>query len=149
VIIPSAEINFFGSVVHGIESIANANGYNVLIYQSNETLESEIKGIETFLSARVDGILVSIAKQTTDFSHFITARNAGVPIIFFDRSKDDLGIHSVVIDDMKGAYLATSHLIEQGYKRIAHVSGPQHLCPFILLYDSYDLYFGKSISFHI
>src|SRR5690349_15122632 len=62
VIIPSAEINFFGSVVHGIESIANKSGYNIIMYQSNESMEQEAKGIEAFLSIRVDGILVSIAK---------------------------------------------------------------------------------------
>src|SRR5580765_7919919 len=49
VIIPSAEMNFFGSVVHGIETVANAHGYNILIYQSNESYEHEVKGIETFL----------------------------------------------------------------------------------------------------
>jgi LacI family transcriptional regulator len=127
VIIPSAEINFFGSVVHGIENLANENGYSVLIYQSNELPASEVKGIETFLSARVDGILVSIAKQTADFSHFLMAKDSGIPIVFFDRSKDALGIHSVVIDDYKGGYIATKHLIDQGYKKVAHISGPQHL----------------------
>ncbi len=127
VIIPSAEISFFGSVVHGIENGANKSGYNVLIYQSNELYESEVKGIETFLSARVDGIMVSIAKQTEAFTHFLSAKATGIPMVFFDRSKDELGIHSVVINDYKGAYLATTHLIEQGYNNIAHISGPQHL----------------------
>jgi LacI family transcriptional regulator len=127
VIVPSAEINFFGSVVHGIESIANANGYNVLIYQSNESYEQEVKGIETFLTARVDGMLVSIAKNTHDFSHFIEVRKRGIPIAFFDRDNDEIGIPSVVVDDYNGAYNATSHLIQQGYKRIAHISGPEHL----------------------
>lgn len=69
-IIPSAEINFFGSVVHGIENMANKNGYNVLIYQSNESWEHEKKGIETFLNARVDGIMVSMAKEKNDYTHF-------------------------------------------------------------------------------
>jgi LacI family transcriptional regulator len=127
VIIPSAEINFFGSVVHGIETLASENGYNVLIYQTNELTASEIKGIETFLSARVDGILVSISKQTKQFEHFLMAQKTGTPIVFFDRAKDHLGIHAVVINDFKGGYLATKHLLEQGYKRIAHISGPQHL----------------------
>lgn len=127
VIIPSAEINFFGSVVHGIESMANKSGYNILIYQSNEEREYEAKGIETFLSARVDGILVSIAKNTTEYSHFVAAKASNIPIIFFDRANNDLGIHSVVIDDYKGAFIATTHLIEQDYKRIAHISGPPHL----------------------
>ena len=127
VIIPSAEINFFGSVVHGIESIANTHGYNVLLYQSNETKDYEEKGLETFLSARVDGILVSIAKGTHDFSHFREIKNRGVPIVFFDRANDNLGIDSVVIDDYKGAFGATKHLITQGYQRIAHIAGPAHL----------------------
>lgn len=127
VIIPSAEINFFGSVVHGIESVANSNGYNVLLYQSNETREYEQKGLETFLSARVDGIIVSIAKGTVDHSHFLEIKKRGIPIVFFDRTNDLLKIDSVVIDDGKGAYLATEHLIKQGYKKIAHIAGPSHL----------------------
>jgi LacI family transcriptional regulator len=127
VIIPSAEINFFGSVVHGIESMANQHGYNVLIYQSNESWEHEQKGIETFLNARVDGILVSLAKEKNDYSHFLNAKKAKMPIVFFDRAIDELAIDSIVIDDRKGAFIATTHLIEQGYQRIAHISGPQHI----------------------
>lgn len=127
VIIPSAEINFFGSVVHGIESLANVHGYNVLIYQSNESSEQEQKGIETFLNARVDGIMVSMAKETNDYSHFLDAKKTRVPLIFFDRANDELQIDSVVIDDRKGGFLATQHLIGQGYKRIAHIAGPQHI----------------------
>lgn len=127
VMIPSAEINFFGSVVHGIESFANIEGYNVLIFQTNEQRDYEVKGLETFLSARVDGILASISKETDDYSHYAEMKKRGIPIVFFDRSNDDLGISSVVIDDFKGAYIATDHLIKQGYKRIAHISGPPHM----------------------
>ena len=127
VIIPIAEINFFVSVFHGIESIENKSGYNILIDQSNESSEHEAKGIETFLSARVDGIMVSIAKDTKEYSHFIAAKKSNIPILFFDRANINLGIQSVLIDDYKGAFIATTHLIEQGYKRIAHISGPPHL----------------------
>lgn len=127
VIIPSAEINFFGSVVHGIESVANLNGYNVLLYQSNESREHEERGLESFLTARVDGILISLAKDTTNYTHLKEVKSRGIPIVFFDRVNDDLGIDSVVIDDYKGAYMATEHLISKGYKRIAHISGPRHL----------------------
>ncbi|SFE77537.1 transcriptional regulator, LacI family [Chitinophaga sp. CF118] len=137
VIIPSAEINFFGSVVHGIESMANKHGYSVLIYQSNELPEYEIKGIETFLSSRVDGILASIAKETTDFSHYLEIKERGVPLVFFDRANDSLNIPSVVINDYKGAYIATEHLIRQGYKRIAHIAGQQHLKIFKDRLDGY------------
>ncbi len=127
VIIPSVEINFFGSVVHGIESIANLNGYNVLIYQSDEDMCHEAKGIETFLSARVDGILASIAKNTLDFSHFLEVKARKIPLVIFDRINDKLDLPSVGIDDFKGAFLATEHLIKQGYRRIAHISASQHV----------------------
>ena len=127
VIIPSAEINFFGSVIHGIESIANTAGYNILIYQSNESPEYEIRAIESFIGAKVDGILASVAKETVDFTHFAALKNRGIPLVFFDRTNQSLNIPSVVVDDFKGGYLATEHLINQGYKRIAHIAGQQHL----------------------
>ena len=127
VIIPSAEINFFGRVVHGIESKASLSGYNVIIFQSNELRDYEVRGIETLLSARVDGIMVSIAKDTAEYSHFLLAKNSKTPIVFFDRVNDDLGINSVTVNDNHGAYLATQHLIDQGYRRIAHISGPHHM----------------------
>lgn len=127
VLIPTAEHIFFGSVIHGITNLANRNGYDVLIYQSNETEEYEIKGINAFISARVDGILVSIAKHTKNYSHFKKAQHENIPIAFFDRNNDDLGIPSVVIDDYLGAFKATESLIHNGYKRIAHISGPQHI----------------------
>ena len=127
VIIPSAQMNFFGSVVHGIQTLANTNGYSILLYQTEESTELEIKAIEAFLGARVDGILVSIAKGTTDFSHFLELKRRKVPLVFFDRTNDMLDVPSVIIDDYKGGYCATEHLIKQGYKNIAHVSGQQHL----------------------
>jgi len=125
VIIPSARINFFGSVVHGIETLASEFGYHTIIYQSEETAEFEIKAIEAFLGARVDGILASLAKGAIDFSHYEDLKKRNVPLVLFDRSNDSLNIPSVVIDDYKGGYLATEHLISQGYKRIAHLAGPQ------------------------
>jgi LacI family transcriptional regulator len=130
VIIPSAEINFFGSVVHGIEKVANENDYNVLLYQSSELEEIEKKGVGTFLRSRVDGVLASISKETTNLAHFREIKRRGVPLVLFDRVDDDLEVPSVVIDDFNGAYKATQHLIDGGCKKVAHVTGPQHVAIF-------------------
>jgi LacI family transcriptional regulator len=127
VIIPSAEINFFGSVVHGIERIANENNYNVLIYQSNETYEYEKKGVQAFLQSQVDGVLASISKESMNLDHYSEIKRRGVPLILFDRASDELGVSSVVVDDYAGAFEATKHLIEQGCRRIAHIGGQQHV----------------------
>jgi LacI family transcriptional regulator len=130
VLIPTAEHIFFGSVIHGISNAASMNGYEVLIYQSNESEQFEKKGINAFLSARVDGILASIAKDTKDFSHFSYVKEKNVPIAFFDRFNDSLGISSVCIDDYRGAFLAVESLVKEGYKSIAYISGPLHIKTF-------------------
>lgn len=130
VIIPSAEINFFGSVVHGIEKVANENNYNVLIYQTNELYEFEKKGVQTFLRSQVDGVLASISKETINLDHYNEIKRRGVPLILFDRANDALDVSSVVVNDYAGAFAATKHLIEQGCKRIAHIGGQQHVSIF-------------------
>ncbi|HVF95682.1 MAG TPA: LacI family DNA-binding transcriptional regulator [Flavisolibacter sp.] len=127
VIIPSAEINFFGAVVHGIEKVASEKGYNVLLYQSNELLDFEKRGIATFLRSRVEGVFASLSKETTELDHFKSLKKRGVPLLLFDRASDDLGVPSIVIDDYKGAYMATTHLLSQGCRCVAHIAGPQHI----------------------
>ncbi|WP_207429846.1 LacI family DNA-binding transcriptional regulator [Sabulibacter ruber] len=127
ILIPSTDIGFFGAVVHGIEKIARSNGYNILLFQSSETGEYEVEGVETLLQTSVDGIIASIAKDTSNLDHFYDVKRRKVPLVMFDRVKDELTSPSVVVDDYKGAFMATEHLIQKGYKRIAHISGPQHI----------------------
>ena len=127
VIIPSAEINFFGSVVHGIEKVANENDYSVLIYQTNELYEYEKRGVQTFLRAQVAGVIASISKETINLDHYSEIKKRGVPLILFDRVSDLLNVSSVQVNDYAGAFAATKHLIEQGCKRIAHIGGQQHV----------------------
>ncbi|MGV3538646.1 MAG: LacI family DNA-binding transcriptional regulator [Rufibacter sp.] len=127
IIIPSSDIGFFGAVVHGIEKVARSNGYNMLLFQSHETGEYEVEGVETLLQTSVDGIIASIAKDTPNLDHFLDVKKRKVPLVLFDRVKDELNSPSVVVDDYKGAFMATEHLIQQGYTRIAHISGPQHI----------------------
>jgi len=130
VMIPSAEINFFGSVVHGIEKVASSMDYSVLMFQSNELVDFEKKGVHTFLRSRVDGVLASLSKETKNTEHFLQIKKRGIPLILFDRANDELGVPSVVINDYQGAYNATKHLIEQGCTRIAHIGGQQHVAIF-------------------
>lgn len=129
-IIPSAEINFFGSVVHGIEKIATENAYNVLIFQSNELYEYEKRGVQTFLRAQVAGVLASISKETINLDHYRELNARGIPLIFFDRVDDSLDVPSIMVNDYAGAFKATKHLIEQGCRRIAHIGGQQHVTIF-------------------
>ena len=130
VLVPHIQGHFFPEVVHGITVAASKAGYQVLICQSNEDVQQERQHLELFLNAQVEGILVSMAKTTQDFSHFEQVRAQQVPLVFFDRVVEGFEgeqVRAVVLDDYRGAYQAVAHLIEQGCQRIAHLCGPLHL----------------------
>lgn len=126
VIVPNLHVSFFSSVVSGIENIMNENGYNILLYQSNESKKHEANGIETFLQSRVDGIISSVTTETSE-DVYNEIKNRNLPLIFFDRELSDLNVSSVLIDDYKGGFIATEHLIQQGYKNILHITAHQDI----------------------
>jgi DNA-binding LacI/PurR family transcriptional regulator len=127
VIVPEIVHYFFSTVISGIEDLAYDSGYQVMFCQSNESYEREVKAVETLLSSRVDGILVSVSKATGNFEHLLKIREAGLPLVFFDRICDEIDSDRVIVDDEAGAYEAVRHLIETGRRKIIHLSGPQNL----------------------
>lgn len=120
IIVPTVDRTFFASIVRGIEEIANKANYKVMICQSYDLFEKEVTAVEALLNAQVDGIIVSIAKTTTNFDHFRGVQEKGIPLILFDRTTDELAVSQVIIDDYMGAYKTVEHLIQQGCRRIAH-----------------------------
>lgn len=127
VIIPEIVHFFFSSVISGIEDVAYDAGFNVIICQSNERYDREVANTKTLLANRVDGILVSVSKETKDFAHLFKIRDNDVPVVFYDRTVPGFDADQVIIDDVDAAYRATKHLIEGGCKKIAHFAGPQNL----------------------
>jgi DNA-binding LacI/PurR family transcriptional regulator len=119
--------NFFSQAINGIESIAYNRGYHVIISQSHESYEREIVNVEHLASRSVDGLLVSLSTETDQVTHFKNLHDKGFPIVFFDRITDEIETHKVVADNYKGAYDATQHLIDAGYKKIAHLTSASHL----------------------
>ena len=127
VIIPEFVNEFFPEVIMGIQSVLEPKGYQLLISQSNESADVELKNLKALETKMVDGFLVSITKETKDMEYFKHLVDNHIPIIFFNRIGKDLPISHVIIDDYKWAFLAVEHLIEQGCKRIAHLAGPESL----------------------
>ncbi|MBT1703783.1 LacI family DNA-binding transcriptional regulator [Chryseosolibacter indicus] len=127
IIVPTADRNFFGSIVRGVEEVAMNANYQVIICQTYENPAKEAAAVEALINSRVDGIITSFSKNTVNFDHFLKAKRQGIPVISFDRTNDDLDISKVLIDDFKGAYKATEHLIQQGCKRIGHFTSFQNV----------------------
>ena len=119
--------SFFSQVINGIESIAYDKGYNVIISQSNESYEREIMDLHYLSSRSVDGLIISLSTETNDLSHLQALHQKGIPIVLFDRVSNEINTHNVVVDNFKGAYDATEHLIKQGYQKIAAIANSEFL----------------------
>jgi LacI family transcriptional regulator len=127
IIIPEIVHHFFSQVISGIEVVAHNNGYSVIICQSNERFEREKQNVNTLFENRIDGLLVSITKETLSYDHFTELIDNGIPLVFFDRIAPGLEADRVIVDDFQGAYNAVEHMIQYGCKRIAHLAAPQNL----------------------
>src|SRR5882672_8958507 len=123
VIIPEIVHFFFSTVISGIEDIAYQAGYNVILAQSNESYQREVTDMKALFNSRVDGMLLSISRETTNYDHIESIISKGVPIVFYDRMYNNPETSRVIVDDYVGAKEAVEHLIEQGCQRIAHLEG--------------------------
>lgn len=125
VIIPSFQIPFYSVAVGGIHKVFSEAGYNVMTSQTNETYESELTIVNSFLRSRVDGILISFSANTNQFDHIIRVAERDLPVVMFNRIAADIDLPSVTVDDYKGAYNAIDYLIKRGGRNIAYISGPR------------------------
>ena len=122
VIVPRLNSYFMSTVIAGMEKVANDEGYNLIITQSSESATKEIASARTMFNNRVDGLLVSLAYDNDEVAHFDVFSKKNIPLIFFDRVIDNKNCVNVLIDNRKAAYEATKHLIDQGCKRIVHIT---------------------------
>jgi LacI family transcriptional regulator len=127
VVVSEIANSFFSQAINGIESIAYSKGYHVIITQSLESYEREVMNMQFLSSRSVDGCLISVSSETNDFSHLSDLYQRGLPIVCFDRVVEDIACHKVSVDNVQGAYDATSHLIRSGFRRIAFLANAEVL----------------------
>ncbi len=118
---------FFSQIINGIEGIAYDKGYNVIIAQSFESYEREVREVNFLAGRSVDGIIISLAAETHDIGHLKALSDKGMPIVFCDRISDDMSTHKVIVDNFRGSFEATEHLIDMGARRIAVISSSEFL----------------------
>lgn len=122
VIVPRLNSLFMSSVLSGIEKTVNNAGYNLIISQSFELQEKEKTNAETMFNSRVDGLIVSLSTETTDYKHFDSFIKKGIPLILFDRVAHQIPGTKVIIDNFSAGYKVTKHLLEEGCKNILHIT---------------------------
>lgn len=127
VIVPEFVNSFFSEVIMGIQSVLNPEGYHILIMQSNESHENELRNMQALEAQMVDGFIISVTHESENCSYFSDLITNNFPVVFFNRICAHLNAAHVIIDDYHWAFLAVEHLIEQGCRRIVHLAGPDDL----------------------
>jgi LacI family transcriptional regulator len=117
---------FFTELVHWVERAANANGYAVLLCNSDEDLQREQQHLQLLRSQRVDGILLAATGHSSKERAAALSR-LRVPVVLVDRGFEEFGLDAVVLDNRRAALEAVRHLIGFGHRRIAMIGGPPTL----------------------
>ncbi|MES2517528.1 MAG: LacI family DNA-binding transcriptional regulator [Bacteroidota bacterium] len=124
VIVPDLAYHFFASVIKGIEEEAIARGYSLLLTQTSELYERELTNVQNLSRGQVEGFIISLSQETTDYEHLKRLQRKGIPLVFFDRDAGEIDVTKVMVDNVNAAFEATKHLIDNGCKRIAFLAGP-------------------------
>ena len=127
IVLPELTNNYFIQAISGAESIAHDNGYHILIYATNDNKEKETSILNHLLNGRVDGVLMSVSSNTSEYEHINELIQAGIPIVFFDRICHEIETAKITTNDFASGFLATEHLIHSGCKKIAYLSISEHL----------------------
>lgn len=122
IVVSSIDNQFFSQVINGIESEAYSQGYNVIFTQTHESYDLELQNISHLTHRSIDGLLISLSTETTDVEHLKKLQAQGLPIVLFDRISDEIDTHKVISDNFNGSYEATKHLVDSGFKHIAHIT---------------------------
>lgn len=136
IIVPNLDY-FMSTAIKGIDEIAMENGYTLIVCQSNESYERELVNTKRLLESGVDGFIVSISSNTKVTDHFKKIEVKGFPLVFFDRDIADVNVPKVVFDNVEAGYIATKHLIENGYSKIAFLGGPEKMKISNLRFEGY------------
>lgn len=127
VILPELSEAFFSAAISGIEDAAHKDNYTVLLGQSHDSVEKEKQLIETMKKHRVDGLLISISKNTSNYEHFEALQRYNIPIVFFDRIPKISNIHYVACNLVNGTVQAVNFLFKKGHRIIGMINGPEKL----------------------
>jgi LacI family transcriptional regulator len=125
VIISDVENPFFTSMVRGVEDVASGAGYSVVLCNSDEDPAKEANYIAVALDEQVAGVI--IASSTEDSTNAKLLLDASCPVVLIDREVRGIAADTVLVDNEHGAEMATTHLLAQGFQRVACITGPRHL----------------------
>jgi LacI family transcriptional regulator len=126
-VVPNIHHNFFSNIVSIVADLAFQKGFVVSIFQSNESYLQEKEIINTLIRNNIAGVIASVSMETFNSDHFLELKKYRIPLILFDRVCADLDVPKVMVNNSNAVALAVELLLKKGFKKIAHLSGPDHI----------------------
>lgn len=126
-IVPEITMFFLPSIIKGISSVLNKEGYRFFILSSDDSYKIEKEHIETCINSRVDGILISMTNETRDIEHLRKLTEMEIPVVIFDKTVTQDIFESVVFDNVRNAELSAEKLIKHNCKKILGIFGDENL----------------------
>ncbi|QAV32604.1 LacI family transcriptional regulator [Fervidobacterium changbaicum] len=121
VILEDSSNPFYSEVLKAVEMAARRRGFNVIFMNTEKDYELEEEAVRTMLSRRVDGIIIAPTQEKSGDIQLLM--KASVPFVILGVHFDEIELPEVYSNDVRGSYLAVSHLIERGRKKIVYLSG--------------------------
>ncbi|MES2003455.1 MAG: LacI family DNA-binding transcriptional regulator [Bacteroidota bacterium] len=147
VILPYIREEFFSEAIRGIETLALDHDYTILLGQSFDDAEREKKVLEAFKKQRVDGVIISLSKQTSQYEHLQSLDKYDIPVVYFDRVPPSKNVHKVHCNLRKGTVELVNWLFNKGHRRIAFINGPDKIQASKERLDGYiDAIAGKKLK---
>lgn len=131
VVIPDISNPFFGEVIKGISEIADQHSANLLVCNTEEKIEKELKYLEMFKTNNIKGLIITPKTDQVEYNakYLYQLEALGVPIVLLDRGINLSHFNSVFVNNVSGAFEAVSALVNEGHKDIAIISGPMSSIP--------------------
>ena len=143
-IVPNVNHRFFSNIINHLTNLAYKHNFLLSIYQSNENLEMEKSILDKIIQQGIDGVIVSVSDKTKSGNHFLELKKRNIPIVFFDRVLFDVDASRVTTKNSEVFHLLVNHFVAKNHKRIAHVSGPDH----ITVFHDRNLCYQNAIAAH-
>lgn len=127
IMIPSITNNFYDSFIAAVEEDVKQAGYSLMILQSADDPAIEVENLKIYRQNRVSGVFICLAKETNNLEGFHRMKDAGIPVVFFDKVPDDNTYNRVCLADKDAAVMAAEALLGKNKKNILGIFGDIHM----------------------
>lgn len=126
-VVPELINEYYSEIIIALQDVLTSKGYQVLVMQSDENPELELKNVETLIHNMTDGLIIAPTVGNKNMSYYLERHKAGYPIVFLNRIDESLPASKILFNNVKWSFFATEHLIRQQYQKIYHLSGYKDL----------------------